>query len=292
MELRPLSRVDTRWLRSRLTADPARHCFLLAVLDSFGTAEISTPAGTMVGGFSDGRPVCAYWVGSTVVPLDATAESNALLAAALNAQGRRSCSIVGDAEVVLDLSSRLTWGEPAGVRPDQPLLVLTGGPAVPPHPHVRPLPASEFDAVYPASVAMFCEEVGFSPEGEDGGASYRARVRSLLDQRATLGLLVDRGPDGAPLRRWPSATTAHQVAFKADLGIIAPGSVQIQGVWVHPDFRGRGLGSAGMTAVSAYALEAIAPVVSLYLNAHNAAARRIYEKAGYTQIGTFATVMY
>jgi predicted GNAT family acetyltransferase len=32
--------------------------------------------------------------------------------------------------------------------------------------------------------------------------------------------------------------------------------------------------------------------VSLYANAYNTPALRVYEKAGYVQRGTFATVMY
>jgi len=36
----------------------------------------------------------------------------------------------------------------------------------------------------------------------------------------------------------------------------------------------------------------IAPVVSLYVNQGNVAARRSYERAGFHQVGTFATVLF
>jgi predicted GNAT family acetyltransferase len=40
------------------------------------------------------------------------------------------------------------------------------------------------------------------------------------------------------------------------------------------------------------ALRDIAPVVSLYVNAHNVGARRAYERVGFEQTATFATIMF
>ena len=42
----------------------------------------------------------------------------------------------------------------------------------------------------------------------------------------------------------------------------------------------------------ALALRDIAPVVSLYVNGHNLAARRAYERAGFEQSDTFTTIMF
>ena len=52
-------------------------------------------------------------------------------------------------------------------------------------------------------------------------------------------------------------------------------------MYVAPDRRGEGLATAGMAAVVELALREIAPVVSLYVNEHNVAARRAYERAGF-----------
>ena len=54
----------------------------------------------------------------------------------------------------------------------------------------------------------------------------------------------------------------------------------------------KGWACAGMAAVVDLALEHIAPVVSLYVNAHNEAARRVYEKVGFRQTSTFTTIMF
>ena len=50
-------------------------------------------------------------------------------------------------------------------------------------------------------------------------------------------------------------------------------------------------GGAGMAAVVEQARGSIAPVVSLYVNDFNAAARAVYERVGFRRVGTFATVL-
>jgi predicted GNAT family acetyltransferase len=47
-----------------------------------------------------------------------------------------------------------------------------------------------------------------------------------------------------------------------------------------------------MAAVIEMALQDVAPVVSLYANSHNVPAMRAYERVGFRQTGTFATVMF
>jgi len=48
---------------------------------------------------------------------------------------------------------------------------------------------------------------------------------------------------------------------------------------------------AEMATASGYRVE-IAPIVSLYVNAHNEPARRAYARVGFEEIGTFSTVMF
>ncbi len=80
--------------------------------------------------------------------------------------------------------------------------------------------------------------------------------------------------------------------FKAEVACATPHGCQIQGVYVDPELRGQGLGSAGMASVVEICLREVAPVVSLYVNAHNAPARAAYRRAGFEQTGTFATIMF
>jgi predicted GNAT family acetyltransferase len=122
---------------------------------------------------------------------------------------------------------------------------------------------------------MYTEEVGVSPLGRDGGASYRSRVTELV-----------RG--GHSFAR----IEGGEVLFKAEIGAVTASACQVQGVWVTPRLRGRGYGTAGTAAVVAEALRSIAPVVSLYVNAHNTGARRAYERVGFEPAGLFMSVLF
>jgi predicted GNAT family acetyltransferase len=104
---------------------------------------------------------------------------------------------------------------------------------------------------------------------------YRARVRELVEA----GRAYARIEDG-------------EVVFKAEVGTAIRGVCQIQGVWVNPRFRGRGLAAAGMAAVVELARQYVAPVVSLYVNDYNLAARAVYRRVGFRQIGTFGSILF
>ena len=124
------------------------------------------------------------------------------------------------------------------MRAHQPLMVTRALPAdVAPDPLVRRVRRDEIDVLMPACVAMFTEEVGVSPLAGDGGLLYQARVAELV----STGRSFARIEDG-------------RVVFKAEIGAVTPHACQIQGVWVAPDHRGRGLSETGMAAVLHYAL--------------------------------------
>ncbi|SKW39954.1 Predicted acetyltransferase [Mycobacteroides abscessus subsp. massiliense] len=79
---------------------------------------------------------------------------------------------------------------------------------------------------------MFIGEMGVDPRNGDGGRGYRRRVAGLIEA----GRAWARFEDG-------------RVIFKAEIGSQSRCVSQIQGVWVDPEFRGRGLGTAGVAAV-------------------------------------------
>jgi hypothetical protein len=154
-------------------------------------------------------------------------------------------------------------------------MAISDPPRVAPDPLVRRVTASEIDILYPACVAMFTEEVGVSPSNGDGGALYRARVAELIAQGRAFARIED-----------------SRVIFKAEVGAATSQACQIQGVWVEPALRGRGLANGGMAAVVLQAEESIAPVVSLYVNDFNTAARAAYKRVGFAEVGTFMSVLF
>jgi predicted GNAT family acetyltransferase len=154
-------------------------------------------------------------------------------------------------------------------------MAIDGPAQIAADPGVRRVRSGEIDVLLPACIAMFTEEVGVSPLIGDGGVGYRARVAELI--RA--GRAFARIEDG-------------RVIFKAEVGAATSQACQVQGVWVRPEFRGRGLAAPGMAAVVTEARRAIAPVVSLYVNDFNAPARAAYQRSGFRQVGEFMSVLF
>jgi predicted GNAT family acetyltransferase len=66
---------------------------------------------------------------------------------------------------------------------------------------------------------------------------------------------------------------------------------QLQGVWVHPAWRGRGLGAIGTSAVVERLVVRMRRAASLYVNSYNLPARTMYQRLGFRQVGRYATVL-
>jgi predicted GNAT family acetyltransferase len=63
-------------------------------------------------------------------------------------------------------------------------------------------------------------------------------------------------------------------------------------VWIRPERRGEGLSAGGMAAVVEHARHDFAPVVTLYVNDYNIAARSAYRRVGFHEVATFATILF
>jgi len=273
---RVLSDGDRAAVDAVLAADPVQAAFVASRVRSAGLAEWRL--GAQVWGYEPhGRVEALCYSGANLVPVGAGPAAARTFAARARWQGRICSSLVGPSAPVLDLWSQLeaAWGPAREVRAVQPLLATRRPAPVPPDPGVRRTRPDELDVLLPACVAMYTEEVGVSPVGGDSGRLYRQRVAELI--RA--GRSYARIEDG-------------RVLFKAELGAVTPQACQVQGVWVDPALRGTGIGTAGMAALVADALRTVAPVVSLYVNDFNAGARRVYDRCGFTQVGTFASVLF
>ena len=274
--VRLLERRDLDEVLDLLDRDPVADVFVASRIRGAGLAE--SRLGAQVWGYGDrGRLESLCYSGANLVPVQAGSEAVRAFAERARRQGRRCSSLVGESAAVQHLWSLLTpsWGRARAVREAQPVMALDGPPVVAPDPAVRQVRRDEVDVLLPACIAMFTEEIGVSPLAGDGGALYRARVTELVTQ----GRAYARIEDG-------------QVLFKAEVGAATSTVCQVQGVWVHPSLRGRGLSVGGTAAVAALARAQVAPVVSLYVNDFNTAARRAYERVGFRQVGTFTSVLF
>jgi predicted GNAT family acetyltransferase len=274
--LRVLRTDDLPEVLDLLARDPVADVFVASRVQAAGL-DPARLGGEMWGHVVDGRLDAVCHAAANLVPVQAGPEAAAAFAERARRQGRRCASIVGDSTSVSAMWETLepSWGPAREVRARQPLMAIDGSPAVAPDPLVRRVRPDELDLLVPACVAMFTEEVGVSPLSADGGALYRARVAELI-RSARAFARIEGG----------------RVVFKAEVGAVSDAACQVQGVWVPPDLRGQGLSGPGMAAVVELALRDVAPVVTLYVNDYNLAAQATYRRVGFTDRGTFMSVLF
>ena len=162
--------------------------------------------------------------------------------------------------------------KPAPLKPGESPLGgdSTGEPAG----YARLATSADLGELLPAAAAMFTEEVGFDPIARYGDG-YAARLRTLIaGQRSAIVTDVN-----------------GRVIFKADAGIVNLDAAQVQGVWLHPDYRGYGLAKP-FFAAAAQILQRQYPHLSLYVNDYNARALAMYRGTGWEQIGQFSTIIF
>lgn len=270
---RQLANRDLAQVLRILDTDPVAACMVAARLQEHGIETRAGAIGEMWSRGGPGESLC--FSGANLIPLRGSPDDMRAFAERAVRWPRVCSSVVGRQELALPLWEILSrnWGPPRELRPEQPLLALDGPALVSSDSKVRRVRADELDRYLVAAVAMFTEEIGVDPRVGDGGRSYRRRVANLINS----GRAWARFEDG-------------RVVFKAEVGAMSKRTGQIQGVWVHPDHRGLGLGTTG-TATVADAVVASGRTVSLYVNCYNTSARRAYEKIGFRQIATFATVL-
>ena len=180
-----------------------------------------------IGGGRDGL----LFAGASMVPLAGDSSAMRSFAHVAARRGRKCATILGPAELVMPLWERLEprWGPARDVRADQPLMACPGDPLGPLDPEVRLVRSEELESYFPAAIAMFTEEVGVDPRAGDNGRAYRARIAELIGARRAYARF-----DG------------ETVMFKAEVGSLSNTVALIQGVWVHPQLRGRGLAAPAM----------------------------------------------
>jgi predicted GNAT family acetyltransferase len=263
---------DAAVVRRVLDDDPVGSCMVASRVADHGV-DPTAIGGELWTRRQPSESLC--YAGPNLIPLRGeVADLNAFADKAMSS-ARRCSSLVGRSELVMPMWRRLetAWGPARDVREHQPLMTLNVAPRCTVDPAVRPVRMDELDAYLIAAIDMFIGEVGVDPRLGDGGRGYRRRVAGLI----------------AAGRAW--ARFEHgQVVFKAEVGSQSPAVGQIQGVWVHPDWRGRGLGAAGTAALAAAVVRS-GRTASLYVNNYNTVARATYARIGFEQVGTFATVL-
>ena len=126
-------------------------------------------------------------------------------------------------------------------------------------------------------------------------ASWRdLRLRALADSPSAFGSTLEReqaftrddwvsrltSPDGVALLAWLDHVPVGMGAGFQDL----PGLLHVVAMWTDPAYRGRGVGSAVLTALEEWATTR-GLRLHLDVNVANPGARALYERAGYVGTG-------
>ena len=281
--LRRLHGVDTAKAVALCERHPVDSVLLRVAIEQTGIG-----ASFSLGRFDADRELTALaWEYGNILPLGFDEDGLDEVAEEFAGRRRTGSSIVGPADQVMGLWNRICkrWGPARDVRERQFSMVMDSDPDVVADPLVQPAGVGDVSLVFPASVAMYIEEVGYDPTSH--GAGYAYRVARLVRSQHTF------------IRKAPLADgSGERVVFKADVGALwhspTGGVAQLTGVWTRPDLRGRGVGAAALAGVvDAVRRDHVGAdgVVSLYVNDYNAPAMALYRSLGFEQVGLFATVL-
>ena len=267
LQVRPIGREDEALALQALDRNPVRDVFIASRILHDGALSSLGPS-PLWGAFDDGRLRGLLHVGPNLVPAtDDEAACEALATAAGGLYPTRM--VVGERVTVEYLWSLIGGSYPAPREVRRRQFVYAVGPDRLVHdPHrwspgiARLAERRDEDRVLRLSAAMYTEEMGENPMARDPDG-YRRRVR----------MLISRG--------WTYVyDTGGQLQFKMDVGCASHHTAQIQGVYVPPDLRGRGVGATAMSACCGLAFDRH-PNLSLYVNDFNTPAVAMYERIGF-----------
>lgn len=211
------------------------------------------------------------------VVLAAQTETEAVAAFAHLAHGYR-----GERMIVASRENARTYWEavqawhvpPRLIRDTQPLLTVDRSTlrSIECGVEVRCAQPNEVDEVAANSAKMIAGELEydlrqFTPE-------YAANV----------GRMVER-------RLWWVGEYCGERCFYCHVGAQTDATLQLQGIWMPPQWRGRGLATAALWGVCDRLLTQT-PAVSLYVNDFNKPALRLYGRVGFIQIGELSTYLF
>jgi RimJ/RimL family protein N-acetyltransferase len=137
---------------------------------------------------------------------------------------------------------------------------------------VRRAYPDEWEIVADNSAKMIEHELEYDPRRLS--AEFNANVR----------MMIDRG-------LWWIGLQNGEICFFCNAGPFSRDSLQLQGIWVPPGFRGRGLATQALGKICAELLQDI-PTLCLYVNGFNEPALRLYERCGFRRVGEFATLLF
>ncbi|MDQ3891074.1 MAG: GNAT family N-acetyltransferase [Actinomycetota bacterium] len=216
-----------------------------------------------------GRLLALCHLGANVVP-----SGRETAAFAQVARGDQPRMLVGEESAVSELWDVLRHDlpEPLDDRPAQPVYVLEDPPPAG-ESALRLARLDDLDLLVAASARAYLEEVGVDAYERDS-ALFEWRTRAQIEEG----------------RSWIWRRGEH-VLFKAEASAWTDKAVQLQQVWVDPEFRGHGYGKRGLADLCCLLL-ARTPVVCLFVRPENEPAIALYESIGMRRTITYRSLIF
>ncbi|MFN7929469.1 MAG: GNAT family N-acetyltransferase [Blastocatellia bacterium] len=127
---------------------------------------------------------------------------------------------------------------------------------------------AELDVIAEAQAEMALEESGIDPRLTDP-AGFRHRVAERIERKRVWVKIED-----------------GKVVFKADLFSDTPDVVYLEGIWVHPAYRQRGVGKSCLAELVHRLLKSHT-TICLFSNEEEKVAQQVYEYAGFAPVATY-----
>lgn len=232
----------------------------------------------VIGPHGDWSMVALVVHGALVSMVEGGYEQGAALGTYLRAKNQDIQTVVGPMEAVRGVVERLM---PQGFEPrvlqDQQVMAMAVSHLQPSAVEggdlgLRQAIMEDIPKLTVAALAMHEEEIGVSNTEADMDALMRSTFQKVREGRA-----------------WLLADPQGEVIFKASISLPNPYVAQIEGVWTHPQARGRGIAFRCMEQLCAELAQNY-ELLSLTVGAQNLPAVRLYERLGFEAVDAWRTV--
>lgn len=244
------------FVAERLLNHPSEDSIALAILDGDSISSM-------------------LYLSGNAVPISLSPESAEIFATTAYVKYAQIASIVGIDQDVNYFWKAISASDQSrsiqNLRSYQPYMVLDETRVMPPNPKLGYIEFDDFEQYFEASYSMFLGEVGRAPINLD---NYKSRLYEQIEKKRSIGYFDESGT----------------LRFKVDIPICYENVCQVQGVWLHPEWRGQGKSSALFAEAIAVIQRDIAPRITLYVNDFNIPALKLYQGLGFKEIARYSTI--
>lgn len=129
----------------------------------------------------------------------------------------------------------------------------------------------DLNLLMPVHAAMAFHESGINPLETDPAGFCERYLRRIQRDRVWV------------------VTEGDRLAFKAEVALQTPDAVYLEGIHVHPELRGAGLGNRYLSEIATILLKRVRSIC-LLVNEDNVGAQALYRKAGFRLDGHYQTI--